>query len=224
MDEFEEHLIKALAKDREAVREKLSAADRDHLDALLGLLAEGGEEDRLRTVTRAVAAHLRAALPEEERHAIGRRLAGTATARAPHELLAERILLGPAAPRAGSGPGPAPQAPHTSAFDRLLAEPAVTAQDLYEAFGVRVTAPDVIRLRSRDDVEQLPAFQFDAEGRLRELVSIINGLLGAARDPWGVADWWLGPNLWLDAVPATLLGTGLDEQLLAAAGAVGEED
>ncbi|MFF7236412.1 DUF3168 domain-containing protein [Streptomyces collinus] len=224
MDEFEEHLIKALAKDRETVRAKLSPADRDHLDALLGLLAEGGEEDRLRTVTRAVAAHLRAALPEEEGRAIGRRLAGTATARAPHELLAERVLLGPATPLAGGGPDPAPQAPDTSAFDRLLAEPALTAEELYESFGTEVSGADVIRLRSRDGGEQLPAFQFDAEGRLRELVRTVNGLLGAAADPWGVADWWLGPNLWLDAVPATLIGAGLDEQLIAAAGAVGEED
>lgn len=52
----------------------------------------------------------------------------------------------------------------------------------------------------------------------------INAMLGAAADPWGVADWWLGPNLWLDAVPATLLGAGLDEQLLAAASVVGEDD
>lgn len=45
-------------------------------------------------------------------------------------------------------------------------------------------------------------------------------LLDAAEDPWGVADWWLGANAWLGAVPAQLLGRVADDVLLDAARAV----
>ena len=34
----------------------------------------------------------------------------------------------------------------------------------------------------------------------------INRLLDADDDPFGVADWWLGRNAWLDAIPADLIG------------------
>jgi hypothetical protein len=117
-----------------------------------------------------------------------------------------------------------PEGPLLPARDRIMEEPVLTAEELRDVFGVEPEEPELIRLRPREGVEVLPAFQFDGEGRPRPLVLTVNGLLGAAGDPWGVADWWLGPNLWLDAVPATLLGAGLDDQLLAAARAVGEDD
>ncbi|MFE0515044.1 DUF3168 domain-containing protein [Streptomyces sp. NPDC058964] len=239
MEEYEQRLIAALVSEPQAIREKLRPADREQLDVLLDLVAEGGDERRLRAVTRAVAAHLRTALPDAERGAVGRRYTAASTAQAPHEALVAYISPGGAAnpvggtagpaPHGGAGEGgaapvPAPQRRWASARDRLLAEPALTAVDLRDAFGVDADGAELIRLWSREGVELLPAFQFDGEGRPRPLVLTINGLLGAALDPWGVADWWLGPNLWLDAVPATLLGVGLDDQLLAAAGAVGEED
>ncbi len=49
------------------------------------------------------------------------------------------------------------------------------------------------------------------------MVVAVNRLLDADDDPWGVADWWLGANAWLDAVPARLLGTPGEHGLLAAA-------
>ena len=52
------------------------------------------------------------------------------------------------------------------------------------------------------------------------MVLAVNRLLDADEDPWGVADWWLGGNARLGAVPAQLLGRGHDDLLAAAARAV----
>ncbi|KND46410.1 DUF3168 domain-containing protein [Streptomyces stelliscabiei] len=245
MDEYEQQLIAALVSEPQSIREKLSPADREQLDVLLDLVAEGGGEQRARGIARAVAAHLRAALPDDEGTAVGRRYTSSSlTRRPPHDVLLERFAPGgPGTPGVASAPsgeartpgsaaGPAAtpggpprtEARWASARDRLLAEPALTDTELTEIFGVAPEQPELIRLRAAQGPEVLPAFQFDGEGRPRSLVLAINAMLGAAADPWGVADWWLGPNLWLDAVPATLLGAGLDEQLLAAASVVGEDD
>jgi hypothetical protein len=225
MDEYEERLIRALTRDRQAIREKLAPEDRNQLDALLDLAAEGGDERRLGAVARAVAAHLRAALPEREIQAAERRFAGT-TSPPPHELLASfASFSGRSADLRGTGPAPGDgEESHPSPYERLLAAPALSEDDLRENLGVEAIAPELIRLRRRDGSERLPAFQFDGEGRPRDVVVAVNRMLGAEKDPWGVADWWLGPNPWLAAAPASLLGAGLDGQLLAAASVVGEED
>lgn len=209
---------------------------------MLDLAAERGDERRQKAVTRAVAAHLRAALPEDEvRAAVERRFTGTTSA-PPHELLAafasfSGLSTEPHGTRSATPHSTGSTAPHgtepapvgdaeaqPSPYERLLAAPALTEDDLRDNFGVEATAPELIRLRRRDGTERLPAFQFDGTGRPREVVVAVNRMLGAAEDPWGVADWWLGPNPWLAATPAALLGKGLDGQLLAAASVVGEED
>ncbi|QFQ95546.1 DUF3168 domain-containing protein [Streptomyces phaeolivaceus] len=243
MDEYEQQLIAALVSEPQSIREKLSPEDRQQLDVLLDIVAEGGSDERLRGIARAVAAHLRAALPGDEGRAVGRRYTSSSLVRrAPHDVLLERFTLGGADDRPTGArpsvrtPGGAGGAGGTggvggvpvevrwaSARDRLLAEPALTAEELAEHFGGETEQPDLIRLPASGGPERLPAFQFGADGRPRPLVLTINAMLGAAADPWGVADWWLGPNPWLDAVPATLLGAGLDEQLLAAASVVGED-
>ncbi|MCC9707487.1 DUF3168 domain-containing protein [Streptomyces sp. MNU76] len=232
MDEYEQQLIAALVSEPQSIREKLAPEDREQLDVLLDLVAEGGSEERLRGITRAVAAHLRAALPGDEGRAVSRRYTSSSIVRRPpHDVLLDRFApggtdlpaRGPEGPR-GSRGAPPGAVRWASARERLLAEPALTETDLTELFGVAADQPGLIRLRAAAGPEQLPAFQFDGEGRPRPLVLAINAMLGAAADPWGVADWWLGPNPWLDAVPATLLGTGLDDQLLAAASVVGEDD
>lgn len=234
MDEYEQQLIAALVSEPQSIREKLSPEDREQLDVLLDLVAEGGSEERSRGIARAVAAHLREALPGEERTAVGRRYtASSLTRRPPHDVLLERFAPGgtgarptgavPAVRAAAGADGPPVRARWASARDRLLAEPALTAAELAEHFGGEPEQPDLIRLPASGGPERLPAFQFGADGQPRPLVLTINAMLGAAADPWGVADWWLGPNPWLDVVPATLLGAGLDDQLLAAAGVVGED-
>ncbi|WP_406095484.1 hypothetical protein [Kitasatospora purpeofusca] len=112
--------------------------------------------------------------------------------------------------------GPSPVPPE-DADDWLLAADSVSAAD-YRADGHDPADPDLIRLTDRQGAVRLPSFQFDgASGRPLPLVVAVNRLLDADDDPWGVADWWLGANAWLDAVPARLLGTPGEHGLLAAA-------
>jgi hypothetical protein len=98
---------------------------------------------------------------------------------------------------------------------RLLAAPALTPADLAESGG-----PHLIRLSRPGDGVQLPAFQFDSARRPRPVVLEVNALLDAEHDPWGVADWWLGLNATLGAIPADLLGGDGDDRVRAAARAL----
>lgn len=237
MDEYEQGILAALAKDPEGLRRQLSEGDREQLDFLLGLYAQGGDERQVMGVSRAVAAHLLRALPDGAAAHSARRwsTASTPLDDSPHLLLAQRYSLSGAPVRldlepegTGAEQGAARTSDPAQLFreiaERLLAEPSLTASRLRDAFGVEVDDPDLIRLRAQGAEPVLPAFQFDGEGVALPLVLQINRQLGAGRDPWGVADWWLAPNLWLRAVPAQLLGRGVDAQLLAAAGAVRWED
>ena len=126
-----------------------------------------------------------------------------------------RVLAAPGAPDPSeSSPPYRPDADDAW----LLAEPALPA-----GLTGRGTAHDdyVIVLSDENDAEHIPAFQFDPEsGAPYPVVIEINRLLSADVDPWGAADWWLGPNLWLRMAPARLLGTGADDALLSAAEAV----
>ena len=109
----------------------------------------------------------------------------------------------------------APDPADLSVVDRLLAAPALTAQQVRER-GCDPERTDLIRLPGSDGA-QLPAFQFGPDGQPIPVVAAINRLLRVAEDPWGVADWWLGGNAWLNAVPAHLLGQENDELLTRAA-------
>ncbi|MFJ4091059.1 hypothetical protein ACIPYS_05700 [Kitasatospora sp. NPDC089913] len=118
----------------------------------------------------------------------------------------------PPEPEADALPGPP-----DDADDWLLAADSVSAAD-YRSGGHDPADPDLIRLTDRQGTVRLPSFQFDgASGRPLPVVVAVNRLLDADDDPWGVADWWLGANAWLDAVPARLLGTPGEHGLLAAA-------
>lgn len=107
----------------------------------------------------------------------------------------------------------------------LLAAPSLSEQEV-RALGIAPERPDLIRLpgKDQDSRPRLPAFQFGADGQLVPIVLAVNELLGAGTDPWGVADWWLGENAWLDAVPANLIGRVADTVLLQAAQAVRWEE
>ncbi|MFG2616679.1 hypothetical protein ACGFXC_03585 [Streptomyces sp. NPDC048507] len=100
--------------------------------------------------------------------------------------------------------------------DRLLAAPSLGDAQVLEG-GCDPYAPGLIRLRAAGGLIRLPAFQFTADGAVRERVRAVNLVLGADADPWGAADWWLSPNAWLAAVPAALLATEGERGLLAAA-------
>jgi hypothetical protein len=100
---------------------------------------------------------------------------------------------------------------------RLQRSPALTTDQVRSA-GCDPAEPSLIRLDSDSGDTRFPAFQFDHKGQPIEIVLRINERLGAGDDPWGVADWWLGENAWLDVAPADLIGSG-DDRLLAAADA-----
>lgn len=102
--------------------------------------------------------------------------------------------------------------------ERLSGCPALTADQLRSA-GADPADAQLIRLESGSGGFRFPAFQFDWAGRPIATVLAVNERLGADDDPWGAADWWLGDNAWLDAVPADLLGRR-DDLLMAAVDAV----
>jgi hypothetical protein len=102
------------------------------------------------------------------------------------------------------------------AADWLLAAPALTGQQVRDG-GADPSEPGLIRLAAPDGRERIPAFQFSPAGAPIAVVLRINRLLDAEDDPFGVADWWLGRNAWLDAVPAELIGQVDDELLVRAA-------
>ncbi|MFJ9351893.1 hypothetical protein [Streptomyces sp. NPDC101237] len=140
-------------------------------------------------------------------------------------LLASLLLLrsddareapGPEGPPAGA---PAPVAVPSYRPDQddawLLAEPSV---DLSAQVLATARFRHLIRLTDGQDTAHVPAFQLDpVTGDPYPVVVEINRMLSADEDPWGAADWWLGSNVWLNAAPARLLGTGADDALLSAA-------
>jgi len=106
--------------------------------------------------------------------------------------------------------------------ERLLASPALSEQQVRE-HGTDPADPGLIRLTRPDGVRQWPAFQFAPGNGLLPVVRAINMMLHAARDPIGVADWWLSRNSWLDGRPSELLGQIPDRDLLGAARAIHSE-
>ncbi len=106
----------------------------------------------------------------------------------------------------------ADQAPATL----LLASDGFTASEL-RSQGVDPDGPNVIRLDNGQDGYHVPGFQLQDGQSFHPVVLRINEMLGAYNDPWGVADWWLGPNVWLRGVPADLIGQIEDQKLVDAA-------
>jgi hypothetical protein len=129
--------------------------------------------------------------------------------------------------RGGGSPAPRGQpAPGTEEIRQgaeawLLSAPALAEEEVLRQ-GVDPKDRGLIRLSPSGAAARLPAFQFDPNGHPYPVVMLINRILDAAGDPWGVADWWLGPNAWIDAVPAESIGQITDGVLIAAARAVFE--
>ena len=105
---------------------------------------------------------------------------------------------------------------------RLLAAPALSEQQVRE-HGIDPADPGLVRLTRPDGSHQWPAFQFVPGDGPHPVVLAINTMLHAARDPIGVADWWLSRNSWLDGRPSELLGQVPDRVLLSAARAIHAE-
>jgi hypothetical protein len=105
---------------------------------------------------------------------------------------------------------------------RLVAAPSLSAAQV-RAAGENPERPFLIQLKAGDGTVRLPAFQFGPAGRALAVVLTVNQRLGAEEDPWGAADWWLGWNARLNAVPADLVGRA-DATLVAAAAALAGGD
>ncbi|MFJ9113437.1 hypothetical protein [Streptomyces sp. NPDC102283] len=96
---------------------------------------------------------------------------------------------------------------------RLLAAPALDPDTLRRA-GTDPDTPVLIRLTGPGGAARLPSFQFTVTTRPQPIVTGVNAVLAADRDPWGAADWWLSANAWLGVRPEALVGTTDEARLL----------
>jgi len=202
---------------------KAITALRDHWDEVLGLV---GDTDRPRLL--ALVERLAGAEDEDDRAELTLELLLLLTRQLPADHPVRRAIAAPE-PRLATGTLVAETETALAelevwlgiqqAKERLLAAPAYSADEL-RARGGDPDTPGLIRLRRTDRSIRLPAFQFDPDGAPLPVVIAVNQLLHADRDPWGVADWWLGRNARLGGVPASLVGAVPDSALVTAAQAL----
>lgn len=205
-------VLAAAAARWDRVAGRLTPAARERLAALLGLVRDPDRDPRTRAAAASdAAALLSEELPDEFGADAGARLVATAPAAggqpAVDGFVAEdlAVLLIDGHRMVGPVLGPV--------RDRLLAEPALDAEELARRGGAP-TAPGLIRLPGVGGRLRLPRFQFSEDTLPWLVVLEVNALLAADRDPWGAADWWLSANAWLGTSPVELLGTGHDRRLV----------
>ena len=222
-------VLNALREHFDEIWGRLDEPERERLRALLSTTSDDPERTA-RKIVRLVLAVLPDDHPVREVFEDSVRFAGAGTlpdvgvrndaivsAMATLRQWTEQWTVRSATPAATPPPPPDGPAPPEGADGWLLAAGSLTAAE-YLAGGNDPGGPDLIRLTGRDGTVRLPSFQFDAaSGRPLPTVVAVNRLLDASDDPRGVADWWLGANAWLDAVPAHLLGTPGERYLLPAA-------
>jgi hypothetical protein len=220
--------VTELAARWDEVAAPLDAAQRADLSRLAGALITATTDARRRTASMALMDLVTPVLPAE--HPVRRALAtdrdrlkisaGWAPATA---SLAARMAstgeLSLSIPLASNSPSQVREA----AAAWVLAEPAVSP-DQVRGWGTDPDSAALIRLSHPRGEVQLPAFQFAADGLPHPVVITINLMLGAAEDPWGVADWWLGRNAWLGVAPVEVIGHAEDKILIDAARAAVAED
>lgn len=220
-----ESVLRTIAEHWQEIAQVLDDDGRRRLEAL-AVAVSGGDRDELLDALADVCARSVPLLPDD--HPLARELRGQlrfatggATLTLPAAVLTAFAGIPGRVSRSvdGSDPDDGSGSDVEEARRRLLEVPALSAEEVRRA-GQDPDSPDVIRLL--DDVGQvrIPAFQFDADRTPISVVLSINHLLGSDEDPWGVADWWLGENAWLDAVPARLIGIVADGVLLGCAEAV----
>jgi hypothetical protein len=239
--------INALREHRADVARRLAPADRARLAEMLRRVAEADQQDRLDVAGELILFLVRR-LPEDHpvrrAFALDRRGMGTGTIDLADfdeiaAQLADLDFSDEPAPPPGSAPAPAPAQASASAdpgeVDQavldladairadLLAAPSRSPAEV-RAGGGDPDGEGLIRLPASVRDVRLPAFQFDADMRPRAVVVTVNRLLGAERDPWGAASWWLDGNTWLGDVPADLVGRVPDDAIVAAARTELEDD
>jgi hypothetical protein len=211
-----------LAEQWDDIRERIGPDDAGVLSALVREFVDEGDGDMVKEIAEEIVDLLRGRLPLEHpfRQAViedERRLAADPVV----ELSSWLRLVEPLREVIGE---PAPTAEEVAAEGSawLLAEEALTAAEV-RIRGQDPDDPDLIRLDRDDGTAQWPAFQFGRDGAPLRIVRTINRILLAEDDPFGAADWWLGENAWLHAVPASSIGRLSDELLIAAARALEAE-
>jgi len=206
-------VVTALADHWDQVLPYLQPADIDVLSDLIGSIDEDEDDLQIRVAYQGLVDVLIDRLPAG--HQVRRAISGQprlVTAPTDWPLVAD-VLTGLVLVRPGSGkPDEGPGAIAAT----LLAAPALTAEQVRD-HGGDPDSDGLIRLRPESGGARLPAFQFGRDGHPIPVVDAINRMLGAADDPWGAADWWLGQNAWLDATPAELVGLVDDDMLIRAA-------
>jgi hypothetical protein len=211
-----------LAEQWDDIRERIGPEGAGELSALVGEFVDEGDSDMSKEIAEEIVDLLRRRLPLEHpfRQAViedERRLAPDRAV----ELASWFRLVEPLRDIIGE---PAPTAEQVAAEGSawLLAEDSLTAAEV-RVRGHDPDDPDLIRLDRDDGTAQWPAFQFGPDGTPLPIVRTINRILVADDDPFGAADWWLGENAWLHAVPASSIGRLSDDSLIAAARATEAE-
>ncbi|MFE9725713.1 hypothetical protein ACFYQ5_19450 [Streptomyces sp. NPDC005794] len=216
-------LLTSLKENAVLLRGELDGSTREVVVAALREMRDEAAAGRAPGAARALRGLKRAlsALPPGHPvvpHLGGRRYASGALRLPPVAQITELIdILGE--------PPPDPAELRRAARAHLLSAPALSLEEYARLLGTGAGngAAGLIRLPDPGSGPRYPRFQFRA-GTAEPLpvVRRVNELLQADMDPWGAADWWLGGNVWLHGVPAELLGTVPDDDLVGAASALVE--
>jgi hypothetical protein len=211
-----EDVLRSLTEHWDDVLSHLGEDDRAELIALVTTITSGGDEaaDAALDVTPLLLRSLPSDHPVRVATRSGIRLSTGAGPILPADVLSRLSAL----------PGlEGPSAEHiwTQVRRRLLLAPSVT-QALLQTTGRDPEIAFLIRLEDDDGTIRIPRFQFGPDGAPLPLVLYINQVLDVVDDPWGVADWWLGQNAWLQAAPAGLIGVVDDAMLIATAASTAE--
>lgn len=214
------HALGVLAEEWADIRDRLGAEEFGEVSGLVVEFTREGDLVASEELAEEIADRLRERLPRDHPFLValrGReeRLAPDPARRAA-ELSSWFRLAAPLRERLGAPPAPTPEEVEREAARWLLQAPALDAGAL-RARGLDPGDPGLIRLDDEDGTGRWPAFQFAPDGSPLRVVLEVNRILEAADDPFGAADWWLGDNGRLGAVPARLIGDVPDDELVAAA-------
>ncbi|MBQ0913346.1 hypothetical protein [Streptomyces sp. RM99] len=220
-------LLASLREHAALLRGELDDETREEVVATLRLLHEETAAGRARGVARALRRLTRVLSVLPPGHPVSAHLGGrryaTEAFRPPSAASVSELIdiLGE--------PPPDPGALLGAARARLLAAPALSSREHERLPGGPPAGtsapPGVIRLDDPRSGARYPRFQFrPGTAEPLPVVRRVNELLRADRDPWGAADWWLGGNAWLRGVPADLVGTLPDDELVRAAAELVEGD
>ena len=211
-----EDVLRSLSEHWDDVLSHLGEDDRDELVALVTTITAGGDDaaDAALDVTPLLLRSLPRDHPVRLATRSGIRLSTGRGSALPGDLLSLLSAL-------PGLEGPTADQIWVRVRRRLLLAPSVTPAAL-QTSGQDPELRSLIRLEDDDGTVRIPQFQFGPDGAPLPLVLYINQVLDVVDDPWGVADWWLGQNAWLQAAPAGLIGVVDDAMLIATAASTAE--